>query len=155
MPTQSYTLKKSTNRLSDSSLARNAHSALISVARWHFKSLVCSFDRCFSTPAIFCGDILRVFFMMAIVLWVWRCLSLVDVLGTSQNVYFRSRDLALLENNLTKHCFDPASVIFSMKAFWNFLGEHHETSQSEEYIFCSRFFSKAVFYYILTGWKEK
>ena len=75
--------------------------------------------------------------------------------GAFQNVYFGSRDFALLENDLTKRRFAPASVIFSIEAFRSFLGEHHETLQSEKYIFLQPIFYKAVFYYIITGWQEE
>ena len=156
MHTLRYTLwNLSTDRLSGSCLARYAHSALISVARWHFKSFPYSVDRCFSTPAIFVVTFWEVFSMMAIILWVWRCLAIVDMLGTFPNVYFRSRDFALSENNLNQQLFAPALVIFSIEAFWSFWVNIMRLHKVKNKSFYSRFFSKAIFYYILTGWKEK
>ena len=67
-------------------------------------------------------------------------LAIVNMLGASQNVYFGSRDFALLGNDLTKRRFAPAPVIFSIKVFRSFLGEHHETLQSEKYIFLQPIF---------------
>ena len=110
---------------------------------------------CLSIPTTFVNSFWVLFLTMGIILWVWRCLRIVNVLCTSSNVYFKSRDLALLQNDLTKCRWGPASVIFSIEAFWSFWSEHHETWHSEEYIFCSRFFSKAIFYYIRTGLQKE